>query len=104
MLQPVHVSVHVCLYMHVHKALPVHVQDDATVQELTAEDVTKDVKGWVQRTCSRLFPVNLYAGMASNATVMRIHSTAEVYDATAEAFTIPFQVSICIQQGHFLPF
>ena len=65
-------------------------QDEATVRELAAPDVTRDVKGWLQRIHAGLFKVDLFASVPSNDTLMRIHTTAEEFEATAEKFLAPF--------------
>lgn len=83
-----------------HSYVCLCMQDDATVQELSTEDVANNMKGWVQQANTWLFHRNLYAGVPADETLLRIHSTAEEFDASAEALLIPFQVCICPYTGH----
>ena len=69
-------------------------QNEATVQELTAEDVSRNASGWLHHTCNRLFHKDMFAHMHSSDTLPRIHSTAEQLDPAAEALSGPFQVSL----------
>ena len=64
------------------------------MKELAAVDVSKDMKGRLQRLYNRCFTVDLLTPIASSDALLRIHSTAEDYRAPAEetAF-IPFQVT-----------
>lgn len=70
-----------------------HLQDDATVKELHAEEVTCGVKGWMQRTYHELIHPDLFEDVPSSDTLMRIHCTAEEFDASAEELWAPFQVN-----------
>ena len=67
-------------------------QDNVTLEELAAEDVSRDVKGWLQRADAWLFEMDLFESVPASTTLMRIHSTAEEYEAVAEEFMAPFQV------------
>ena len=67
-------------------------QDDATVESLSAQDKHGDVQCWVHRLHAWLFEGDLFAGVANDAKLMRIHSTAEEFDYAAEETLIPFQV------------
>ncbi|DBA68444.1 TPA: hypothetical protein ACH3X2_013739 [Trebouxia sp. C0005] len=69
--------------------------DDATVKELHAEEVTCGVKGWMQRTYHELIHPDLFEDVPSSDTLMRIHCTAEEFDASAEELWAPFQVVLC---------
>ena len=69
-------------------------QDEATVQELTAEDVSRNASGWLHYTCNRLFHKDMFANIRSSETLLRIHSSAEQFDSAAEASSGPFQVSL----------
>ena len=66
-------------------------QDNVTVQELAVEDRAGDVKGWLQRLHTWLFDRDIFAGIASDSTLLRIHSTAEEYEPAAEDCYVPFQ-------------
>ena len=68
-------------------------QDEATVRELTTDDASQDVKGWLQRAHTYLFQPDIFASVSSNDTLMRIHSTAEEYDKATEELFAPFQVT-----------
>jgi len=70
-----------------------HLQDEATVKELRAEEVTGGVKGWMQRAYTELIQPDLFEDVPSSDTLMRIHSTAEEFDASAEELWAPFQVN-----------
>ena len=67
-------------------------QDEATVQELTAEDASPNASGWLHQTCNRLFHTDIFAHIRSSENLLRIHSTAEQFDPAAEASFGPFQV------------
>ena len=56
-------------------------QDEVTMKDLAAEDTTQDVKG------------DLFESVPASDTLMRIHSTAEEFEASAEDFLAPFQVN-----------
>ena len=63
------------------------------MQELTAEDGSKDIKGWVQRAYASLFNADMFASVSSSDTLMRIHATAEEYDKATEELFTGFQVN-----------
>ena len=67
-------------------------QDEATVESLSAQDKYSDKHGWAHCIYSWLFEGDLFAGVASDPKLMRIHSTAEQFDQAAEETLIPFQV------------
>ena len=67
-------------------------QDDATVRDLAAGDESRNVKGWLQLLYTQCFQVDLVTPVATSDTLLRIHATAEEYEATAEEAFIPFQV------------
>ena len=69
-------------------------QDDVTVQDLAVCDRTADMKGWLQCVHAWLFERDLFAGIASDTTLMRIHATAEEYELAAEDCFAPFQASM----------
>ena len=73
----------------------VQVQDEATMRELTTEDFTQDVKGWLQSVQITLFRPDMAAIVRSDHTLIRIHSTAEQFEAIPESFMGFFQVSTC---------
>ena len=54
-------------------------QDDATVESLSAQDKYGDKHGWVHRNYSWLFEGDLFAGVASDAKLMCIRQTAEEF-------------------------
>ncbi len=69
-------------------------QDEATVQELTAEDASQNASGWLHQTCNRLLHTDMFAHIRSSETLLRIRSTAEQFDPAAEAIVGPFQVTL----------
>jgi len=70
-------------------------QDEATVQELTAEDVSRNASGWLHHTCNRLFHKDMFANIRSSETLLRIlNPKPEQFDPAAEALSGPFQVSL----------
>lgn len=71
---------------------PAAFQDDTTVESLSACDKHSDKHGWTQRAHAWLFEGDIFAGVASDPKLMRIHSTAEEFDHAAEETLIPFQV------------
>ncbi|DBA97694.1 TPA: hypothetical protein ACH3X3_012582 [Trebouxia sp. C0006] len=81
-----------------HRAAPLVIRmnrlglDEATVQELTAEDASPNASGWLHQTCNRLFHTDMFAHICSSDTLLRIHSIAEQFDPAAEALFGPFQV------------
>jgi len=76
-----------------HLQWVLHLQDEATVKELRAEEVTGGVQGWLQRAYTGLIQPDLFEDVRSSDTLMRIHSTAEEFDASAEELWAPFQVN-----------
>ena len=68
-------------------------QDEATVRELAEDDRTRDVSGLVQRTRAWLFGGDMFACVAADPALLRIHSTAEEYERAAEECFNPFQVT-----------
>ena len=75
-------------------------QDDMTVQDLAAQDRSADVKGWLQHVHAWLFERDLFAGVAADANLMRIHATAEEFEPAAEDCFVPFQVTGCKTSLH----
>ena len=71
--------------------------DDATVRYLAANDEPRNVKGWLQQLYIECFQVDLVTPVACSDTLLRIHATAEEYEATAENALTPIQVS----KSHF---
>ena len=69
-------------------------QDEATVQELATEDVTQDMKGRLQWVRNMLLRPDMAAAVRSDETLLRIHTTAEQFEAVPESFVAPFQVSL----------
>ena len=67
-----------------------------TVQDLADCDRTADMKGWLQRLHAWLFERDLFAGVALDSTLMRIHATAEEYDSAAEDCFAIFQAMYCL--------
>lgn len=66
------------------------------MKDLAAEDVTRDVQGWLRWARARFLQVDLFESVPASDTLMRIHSTAEEFDSTAEDFLAPFQVSVLV--------
>lgn len=73
--------------------MPLILQDDATMASLTAQDKLGDVQGWAQRAYAWLFEGDLFAGVATDNQLMRIHSAAEQFNPAAEETLVPFQVT-----------
>ena len=71
-------------------------QDEATVRELAADERAGDVKGWLQRLHAWLFEGDIFASVASNDVLLRIHSTAEEFEGAAEDCFVPQQVFQCL--------
>ena len=80
-----------CIARDVHAC---HMQNAATVRELAAEDVTRDLKGWLRWAYAWLFRVDMFESVPASEVLMRIHSTAEKYDASAEDLLAPFQAKM----------
>ena len=72
-------------------------QDEATIQELATEDVTQDMKGRLQWVRNMLLRPDMAAAVRSDETLLRIHATAEQFEAVPESFLAPFQVSFDCQ-------
>ncbi|KAL0031297.1 hypothetical protein WJX79_001595 [Trebouxia sp. C0005] len=68
--------------------------DETTMKDLAAEDVTRDVQGWLRWARARFLQVDLFESVPASDTLMRIHSTAEEFDSTAEDFLAPFQITL----------
>jgi hypothetical protein len=78
------------------------------MKDLAAEDVTTDVQGWLRWARAHFLQVDLFESVPASDTLMRIHSTAEEFDSTAEDFLAPFQVSslvdsLCLLSLPFMP-
>lgn len=71
-------------------------QDEATVRELAADERGVDMKGWVQRLQAWLFEGDIFASVASNDVLLRIHSTAEEFEGAAEECFVPLQVPLVL--------
>ena len=69
------------------------------MRELTTEDITQDVKGWLQWIQITLFRPDMAAIIRSDRTLLRIHSTAEQFEAIPENYMGFFQVSMCPLQS-----
>lgn len=52
-----------------------------------------DMKGWVHRLQAWLFEGDIFASVASDDVLLRIHSTAEEFEGAAEECFVPLQVS-----------
>ncbi len=72
------------------------------MKDLAAEDVTTDVQGWLRWARAQFLQVDLFGSVPASDTLMRIHSTAEEFDSTAEDFLAPFQVSILVDSQSLL--
>ena len=84
-------------YIATHQPLCVsYPQDETTMKDLAAEDVTTDVQGWLRWAHAHFLQVDLFKSVPASDTLMRIHSTAEEFDSTAEDFLAPFQVSVLV--------
>lgn len=68
-------------------------QDDATVQLLSEKSHSGDVHGWLRCLHAWLFERDLFADVAGDSKLMRIHATAEEFDPAAEESFVPFQVT-----------
>ena len=62
------------------------------MRELAADERAGDMKGWLQRLHAWLFEGDIFACVASNDALLRIHSTAEEFEAAAEDCFVPMQV------------
>ena len=71
---------------------PASLQDEATVRELAADDRAGDMKGWLQRLHAWLFEGDIFAAVASDEALLRIHSTAEEFEGAAEDCFVVLQV------------
>ena len=72
------------------------------MKDLAAEDVTTDVQGWLQWARAHFLQLDLFESVPASDTLMRIHSTAEEFDSTAEDFLAPFQVIILVNRRSLL--
>lgn len=63
------------------------------MQELLADDNSKDIKSWLHRIYSHLLQPDLFASVSKDETLMRIHLTAEELEPVGEALFVPGQVS-----------
>ncbi len=77
-------------------------QDETVMKDLAAEDVTTDVQGWLRWARAHFLQVDLFESVPASDTLMRIHSTAEEFEATAENFLAPFQVSLSVDSRSLL--
>ncbi|KAL3161411.1 hypothetical protein ABBQ32_010301 [Trebouxia sp. C0010 RCD-2024] len=67
--------------------------DETTVHELAMDERGVDMKGWVHRLQAWLFEGDIFASVASDDVLLRIHSTAEEFEGAAEECFVPLQVS-----------
>lgn len=65
------------------------------MRELAADERAGDMKGWLQRLHAWLFEGDIFASVASNPDLLRIHSTAEEFEGAAEDCFVPLQVDAC---------
>ena len=72
---------------------PASLQDEVTVRELAADDRAGDMKGWLQRLQAWLFEGDIFAAVASDEVLLRIHSTAEEFEGAAEDCFAVLQVT-----------
>ena len=79
-------------------------QDEATVRELSADERAGDIHGWLQRLHAWLFEGDIFASVASNDVLLRIHSTAENFEGAAEDCFVPQQVFKSLLIPHLLGF
>ena len=70
-------------------------QDEATVQQLSEKNSTGDVQGWIRGCHAWLFEGDLFADVAADPALLRIHATAEEFDPATEEVFVPFQVMTC---------
>ena len=63
------------------------------MQELAADDGSKDIKSWAHRIYSHLLQPDLFASVNQDETLIRIHSSAEEFEPIGEAFFVSGQVS-----------
>lgn len=62
------------------------------MRELGADERAGDIQGWLQRLHAWLFEGDIFASVASNDVLLRIHSTAENFEGAAEDCFVPQQV------------
>ena len=68
------------------------VQDDAIVHELATARKGTESQSWLQWVNAWLFDRDVFKGVSTDDVVMRIHATAEEFDAGAEKLFTPWQV------------
>ena len=76
------------------------VQDEVTLRELAADDRSSDMRGWLQRTHAWLFGIDIFASVASDDALLRIHSTAEEFEGAAEELLVWPQVRSHMPTAH----
>ena len=69
-------------------------QDEATVKEIAAKDVSLDVKGVLHRVHDHCFELDIVEAVTSSEALMTVHSSVEEFSAIAEQAYIPFQVMV----------
>ncbi|KAL0050688.1 hypothetical protein WJX82_005191 [Trebouxia sp. C0006] len=69
--------------------------DEVTLRELAADDRSSDMRGWLQRTHAWLFGIDIFASVASDDALLRIHSTAEEFEGAAEELLVWPQIITC---------
>lgn len=62
------------------------------MRDLAIEERSSDVTGWLHRMHAWLFGGDIFASVAANSDLLRIHSTAEEFEPAAEQCFVPFQV------------
>lgn len=76
--------------------MPAHqlcvLQDEATVKDIAAEELSRVAKGWLWSAHARLLEPDLFESVPASDVLMRIHSTAEEFDPCAEELWSPYQV------------
>ena len=76
------------------------VQDEVTLRELAADDRSSDMRGRLQRTHAWLFGIDIFASVASDDALLRIHSTAEEFEGAAEELLVWPQVCSHMPTAH----
>ena len=62
------------------------------MQDLSKHEGSDDVQGRLRGLYRKLVEGDVFEGVGSDETLMRIHATAEEFDQAAEECHVPFQV------------
>ena len=84
---------------HIHRNISILtlLQDETTVRDLATDEKSSDMTGRLQRVRAWLFEGDIFASVASDDALLRIHATAEEFEGAAEECFVPLQVCPCCQ-------